>query len=68
MRAPGKLDHLGGVAGEISDGGVDLAERDLHLFSVKPRSAEAKLSSGLTGVDWPDRDGHAPSDLFAAYS
>jgi hypothetical protein len=44
--APGNLDDLGSIAGEISDGGVDLAERNLHVFSVKPRRAEAKLQGG----------------------
>ena len=35
MRAPGIVDDLSGVAGEISDRGVDLAERNLHRISVK---------------------------------
>ncbi len=33
--APGKIDDLRSVAGEISDGGIDLAQRDLHPSSVK---------------------------------
>ena len=35
----GVLDDLIVIAGEISDRGVDLAERNLHLFSVKLKSA-----------------------------
>src|ERR1700730_15781086 len=35
LRATGVVDDLGGVAGEISDRGIDLAERNLHIFSVK---------------------------------
>ncbi len=34
-RALREFDDLGGVAGEISDGRIDLAERNLHAFSVK---------------------------------
>ena len=47
MRAPGIVDVLGGVAGKISDGGVDLAERDLHLFSVKQDGGFGFPSCGL---------------------
>ena len=35
LRAAGVVDDLGGVAGEVSDRGVDLAERNLHICSVK---------------------------------
>ncbi len=34
-RLRGKLNDLGGVAGEIPDGGIDLAESDLHRNSVE---------------------------------
>ena len=30
-----EVDHLGGVAGEISNRGIDLSQRDLHSSSVK---------------------------------
>ena len=38
MGAAGKLDHFRGVAGEISDGGIDLPKSDLHILSVKQES------------------------------
>ena len=38
MRAPGIVDVLSGVAREVSDCGIDLAERNLHMFSVKQDS------------------------------
>ena len=30
-----EIDDLGGVAGEVSDRGIDLAQRNLHFSSVK---------------------------------
>ncbi len=47
LRALGKFDVLGCIAGEISDGGVDLAEGDLHTFSVKLRAAEGQVAGGV---------------------
>jgi hypothetical protein len=37
LRPPGIINDFAGVAGEISDGRVDLGQRDLHLFSVKEK-------------------------------
>ncbi len=47
LRAPGKLDDLCRVAGEISDRGIDLAERNLHMFSVKQESRLRLSGFGL---------------------
>ena len=38
LGAPREINDLGGVAGEISDGGIDLAQRNLHTSSVKLRT------------------------------
>ena len=42
---------LGGVAGEISDCGIDLAERNLHIFSVKQERGFGLPASAWTGRD-----------------
>ena len=42
-----KVDYLGSVAGEISNGRIDLSQRDLHTSSVKRECAGAK-----SGGDW----------------
>jgi hypothetical protein len=34
LGATGKVDDLSGVAGEISDCGIDLAKGNLHMSSV----------------------------------
>jgi hypothetical protein len=34
MRLSGEFYDLSGIAGEITDGGGDLPESNLHLFSV----------------------------------
>jgi hypothetical protein len=51
----GGLDDLGGVAGEISDCLFDLAEGDLHVFSVKPGCAEALAASPLAALRFQRR-------------
>jgi len=38
----GEVNNFGRVAGEISDGGIDLAQRYLHYSSVKAGGATAK--------------------------
>jgi hypothetical protein len=41
-----KVDNFGRIAGEISDGGIDLAESNLHSSSVKAGGARAKSRGG----------------------
>jgi hypothetical protein len=43
LRTAGIVDVLGGVAREISDCGIDLAERNLHILSVK-QGVQLRLS------------------------
>ena len=43
-----KVDDLGCVAGKVSDRGIDLAERNLHCFSVKRECAVAKSGGRVT--------------------
>ncbi len=49
LRAAGEFDDLGRVAGEISDRGVDLPERNLHKFSVKQDGGLRLSGIGLGG-------------------
>ena len=63
LRAPGKLDDLGGVAGEISDRGVDLAERNLHIFSVKQEGGLRLSGFGLRLVGRGSRPKKIQIDL-----
>ena len=39
----GEVNNFGRVAGEISDGGIDLAESNLHSSSVKAGGAGVEM-------------------------
>jgi hypothetical protein len=51
LSAAGKLDHLSSVAGEVSDGGIDLPESDLHTFSVKQEWAVRRRGMARRDAD-----------------
>src|SRR5450755_2429487 len=69
-----EVDDLSPVAGEISNCGIDLSQRDLHSSSVKGRCAGAKSGEcgegaraytssgylGWAGPSWPSGSGGGP--------
>jgi hypothetical protein len=46
LGAMGEINNFGRVAGEISDGGIDLAQRNLHSSSVKAGGARVEMGGG----------------------
>jgi hypothetical protein len=50
LGATGEVNNFGRVAGEISDGGIDLAESNLHSSSVKGRGAGVEMRAVLGRV------------------
>jgi len=55
-RAPGEVDDLGRISREIPDSGVDLAERNPHVSSVRAQRPSAKLTKLLAAcIPAPER-------------